>query len=184
MYHYCVIFFCFFFFQAEDGIRDKLVTGVQTCALPIYALFASGGPTKNGSLRHIQLLRAGRQIHTLDLYTFLIQGDKSQDKALQSGDTILVPLIGSVAGVAGNAKRPGIYEIESGTTLGQLIELAGDVTAVGYLQRVQVERAVANERKVVMDIDLTQQRRKAATATLWQSHVVDGDLVRVFAINT
>ena len=28
-------FFLFFFFQAEDGIRDKLVTGVQTCALPI-----------------------------------------------------------------------------------------------------------------------------------------------------
>src|SRR6266536_5606534 len=27
---------CFFFFQAEDGIRDPLVTGVQTCALPIY----------------------------------------------------------------------------------------------------------------------------------------------------
>src|SRR2546425_10485260 len=29
------MFFFFFFFQAEDGIRDKLVTGVQTCALPI-----------------------------------------------------------------------------------------------------------------------------------------------------
>src|SRR2546425_1381898 len=28
----------FFFFQAEDGIRDKLVTGVQTCALPIYRI--------------------------------------------------------------------------------------------------------------------------------------------------
>src|SRR2546425_10089400 len=28
--------FFFFFFQAEDGIRDKLVTGVQTCALPIW----------------------------------------------------------------------------------------------------------------------------------------------------
>src|SRR3989441_6454071 len=28
----------FFFFQAEDGIRDKLVTGVQTCALPIYPM--------------------------------------------------------------------------------------------------------------------------------------------------
>src|SRR6476660_10111896 len=27
----------FFFFQAEDGIRDDLVTGVQTCALPIYS---------------------------------------------------------------------------------------------------------------------------------------------------
>src|SRR5256884_1746721 len=30
--------FCFFFFQAEDGIRDVAVTGVQTCALPIWKL--------------------------------------------------------------------------------------------------------------------------------------------------
>src|SRR2546423_13145817 len=33
----------FFFFQAEDGIRDKLVTGVQTCALPIYRRFGLRG---------------------------------------------------------------------------------------------------------------------------------------------
>src|SRR5687767_1714771 len=33
--HFDIVFFFFFFFQAEDGIRDKLVTGVQTCALPI-----------------------------------------------------------------------------------------------------------------------------------------------------
>ena len=31
-------FIFFFFFQAEDGIRDDLVTGVQTCALPIYTV--------------------------------------------------------------------------------------------------------------------------------------------------
>src|SRR5207249_8945769 len=35
---YIFIFFFFFFFQAEDGIRDRNVTGVQTCALPIYRL--------------------------------------------------------------------------------------------------------------------------------------------------
>src|SRR5258708_34716628 len=34
----------FFFFQAEDGIRDDLVTGVQTCALPIYLLDCRGRP--------------------------------------------------------------------------------------------------------------------------------------------
>src|SRR5215207_10970493 len=34
---FCVVNFFFFFFQAEDGIRDPLVTGVQTCALPICA---------------------------------------------------------------------------------------------------------------------------------------------------
>src|SRR5687767_15321157 len=36
--------YCFFFFQAEDGIRDKLVTGVQTCALPICAEGEGGEP--------------------------------------------------------------------------------------------------------------------------------------------
>src|SRR5205823_11440090 len=35
IYRRVSFFFCCFFFQAEDGIRDKLVTGVQTCALPI-----------------------------------------------------------------------------------------------------------------------------------------------------
>src|SRR5256886_17168068 len=33
---------CFFFFQAEDGIRDLTVTGVQTCALPIFAITGVG----------------------------------------------------------------------------------------------------------------------------------------------
>src|SRR5256886_671806 len=37
--------FCFFFFQAEDGIRDLTVTGVQTCALPISWLVAPSLPT-------------------------------------------------------------------------------------------------------------------------------------------
>ena len=35
---------CFFFFQAEDGIRDDLVTGVQTCALPIFKLLLDDYP--------------------------------------------------------------------------------------------------------------------------------------------
>src|SRR5687767_1250031 len=44
MYH--LFFTSFFFFQAEDGIRDKLVTGVQTCALPI--LPTRGRPQSDG----------------------------------------------------------------------------------------------------------------------------------------
>src|SRR5690606_39986978 len=44
-------FFCFFFFQAEDGIRDFHVTGVQTCALPIWAT-GIGSPSETvGSSR-------------------------------------------------------------------------------------------------------------------------------------
>src|SRR2546425_13132325 len=45
--HICIVVLVVFFFQAEDGIRDKLVTGVQTCALPI-SLFP-GNPKENPS---------------------------------------------------------------------------------------------------------------------------------------
>src|SRR5947208_7773192 len=43
-FYFLSIFFFFFFFQAEDGIRDDLVTGVQTCALPISASAGSSPP--------------------------------------------------------------------------------------------------------------------------------------------
>lgn len=157
---------------------------VSSLSTIINALFASGGPTRNGSLRRIQLMRQGRLVHTLDLYRFLLQGDKSQDLTVQSGDTILVPLIGPVAGVAGNVKRPAIYEIEPQTTLRRLLELAGGVTPLGYLQRVQVERLVANEKKMVVDVDLLTPQRQGARDDVWQTRIHDGDLVRVFAIIT
>ena len=39
-----------FFFQAEDGIRDWSVTGVQTCALPIWGVTSSAGPAERKRL--------------------------------------------------------------------------------------------------------------------------------------
>src|SRR5205823_10766317 len=41
-----ILFLFFFFFQAEDGIRDKLVTGVQTCALPILRQISGRHPPR------------------------------------------------------------------------------------------------------------------------------------------
>src|SRR5205823_11835768 len=49
----CVCCSFFFFFQAEDGIRDKLVTGVQTCALPIFFLLLVQ------AMRHLRTIRLG-----------------------------------------------------------------------------------------------------------------------------
>src|SRR5207247_3401813 len=46
-----VLYLSFFFFQAEDGIRDPLVTGVQTCALPIYRGLRSPVPARRLRLR-------------------------------------------------------------------------------------------------------------------------------------
>ena len=104
----------------------------------ISALFTSGGPSKNGSLRNIQLLRNGKPVKTIDLYEFFIKGTKEDDIRLQQGDTIFIPLLGPVIGVAGNVKRPAIYEMKGVQTLGEVINLAGGVLPTGYLQNIVV----------------------------------------------
>src|SRR5260370_8978118 len=59
----CVAVLVFFFFQAEDGIRDSSVTGVQTCALPIYCLWLVRR-TPRTSQRQLQQLQHNRKQHS------------------------------------------------------------------------------------------------------------------------
>src|SRR5699024_10023718 len=49
------LYYCFFFFQAEDGIRDRNVTGVQTCALPIYGHYLGARKAFKGKLAIVNL---------------------------------------------------------------------------------------------------------------------------------
>ena len=64
-----VVLYCFFFFQAEDGIRDYDVTGVQTCALPILLVVVYEKPRIAG-LFYVQdvLYAAGAWMHKSDLF--------------------------------------------------------------------------------------------------------------------
>lgn len=148
----------------------------------INALSAAGGPTKNGSLRNIQVRHADRTHDTIDLYDFFTHGDKSRDVRLNSGDTVFVPVIGKVAAISGNVRRPAIYELKTEKTLKDLLELAGGVTATGYLQRVQISRVVANEKKNVIDLNL-DPRNTAEKDPAAGIQLQDLDIVRVFPIN-
>jgi protein involved in polysaccharide export with SLBB domain len=151
---------------------------VSSLSTVINALFAAGGPSKNGSLRNIRLSRTGQERVIIDLYDFFLGGDKSKDLRLQDGDTIFIPLIGPVVGVAGNVKRPAIYELKEEKTLGEVLELAGGVTYAGWLQRVQIERVEEHERRIVADFDLTE----AGVGAGREAPIKDGDLVNVFAV--
>lgn len=147
----------------------------------INALFACGGPTKNGSLRRVQLNRGGKTVKTLDIYDFLIRGDKSHDERLQTGDTLFIPVIGEVVGIAGNVKRPAIYEMKKEMNVGELIELSGGLTPAGYLQQVQVERFDAHEKKIVVDLNLSPSEQKGANPQL-KTPLQDGDMVKIYPI--
>src|SRR4029077_2839102 len=108
------------------------------------ALYSAGGPTKLGSLREVRLLRGNVQVARIDLYDFLQRGDRTRDYRLESGDTIFVPTVGDVVAVAGEVKRPAIYEVQTGTRLADVVTLAGGITPTSYLKRVQIVRALPN----------------------------------------
>ncbi len=144
------------------------------------ALFAAGGPSKQGTLRGIRLLRNNQPVTELDFYDFLLRGDKSHDVRLESGDTVFVPTLGPVVGLAGNVNRPAIYELKGETQATDLLAMAGGVSPGGYLQRLQLERYRANTDRVIQDfslLDFTQRGLREGNPTLR-----DGDLLRILPV--
>jgi protein involved in polysaccharide export with SLBB domain len=147
-------------FILGDVIRPGTYT-VSGLSTIINALFASGGVTKVGSLRNIELKRGGRSIARLDLYDLLLRGDTSRDVSLEQGDAIFVPPVDSAAGIGGRVRRPAIYEVRSGTSIGELVEFAGGLLPDADPRHATLERIDANRERVVLNVDLTSSRDKA-----------------------
>ena len=126
----------------------------------VNALFASGGPSANGSMRNIELKRGGRTISTLDLYDFISRGDKSRDLQLASGDIIVIPPVGPRVAITGAFDQAAIYELKSpGSSVADILALGGGVPALATAQKALLERIVpeSNPPRQVLDVTLNEQ---------------------------
>ncbi|MEK7877897.1 MAG: SLBB domain-containing protein, partial [Pseudomonadota bacterium] len=148
---------------------------VSSLSTLVNTLFASGGPSVSGSMRHIQLKRSDKVVTEFDLYDLLLKGDKSKDVPLLSGDVIYIPPIGRLVAISGSVNLPAIYETKGRTTLEGLIALAGGLTTTAAGQKVSVERIF--ERKVRKVDEFALDRGGLAR------ELMDGDLIRVFALS-
>jgi len=142
----------------------------------INALLMSGGPSELGSLRSVQLKRKGKIVTTIDFYEFLLKGDTSKDRRLQPGDVVFVPKAATLVAVAGNVKRPAIYELKGDLSLNALVELAGGLAPSAYKQRLQIERSHKHEKQLVLDVTYTGGKTESGF------NLQDGDIVKVFPI--
>jgi protein involved in polysaccharide export with SLBB domain len=123
----------------------------------VNALFASGGPSANGSMRAIELKRGGKTITTLDLYDFIAKGDKSKDVPLLAGDVIVIPPVGPRVAVTGAFDQAAIYELKPGaTSVGDILNLGGGVPTLATAQKALLERInrSSNPPRQVQDITL------------------------------
>ncbi len=138
------------------------------------ALFASGGPRSQGSLRTIQVKRNDKVITDFDLYEFLLKGDKSKDIQLQNGDVIYIPPVGPVVAMAGSVQVPAIYELKGKTTLGDALGLVGGLNPVADAQKAIVERIDEHRVRAIQEFPLDESGLSR--------ELKDGDIVQVISI--
>ena len=144
----------------------------------VNALFASGGPNANGSMRNIELKRAGQTVTTFDLYDFIARGDKSRDMALLSGDVIVIPAVGPRVAITGAFDHAAIYELKSThSNIGDILGLGGGVPTLATTQKALLERISrdSNPPRRVQEISLDAQGQSQA--------MQDGDVLTLLGIS-
>jgi polysaccharide biosynthesis/export protein len=147
---------------------------VSSLSTLVNALFASGGPSHAGSMRHIELRRGSTSVTQFDLYDLLLNGDKSKDVSLLPGDVIYIAPAGARVALAGSVTEPAIFEIRKGESVGDLLRMAGGLTSLAALQSGEIERIDNRGERQVLEIRFDD----AGLGT----PLKDGDILRVLSI--
>ena len=159
--------------------RRPGVYTVSSLSTLISALFESGGPTASGSMRQIQLVRAGKAISTIDLYKFINSGDTSADSRLLPGDVIVIPPAGPRVALLGALDNPAIFELSGKEeTLSQLLAYSGGQQVLTTPHKVLLERINPAQGKAPRIVE-----ERALTAEGLNSTVRDGDVITLFKIS-
>jgi polysaccharide biosynthesis/export protein len=168
-------------------LGEVVQPGAYTVA-PTTTLFSSlyyfNGPSQNGSLRNIQLIRNGEIINTIDFYEYLLNGNSKGDVRLQLDDIIFIPKRGKSVTILGEVNKNANFEIKENETLSNLIEIAGGLKSTAYLERSQIDRIIPFEDReifwsdrIIIDINLDSIVHHNKSIDL-----VDGDLIKIFPI--
>ncbi|HNX75573.1 MAG TPA: SLBB domain-containing protein [Candidatus Rifleibacterium sp.] len=146
---------------------------VSGLATAFSALYQAGGPTQRGSMRRINVLDSSGKAKSIDLYRYLLSGDRTQDIAVKNGDTIFVPTAETRITVTGMVSRPAIYELIGATSLSDVLEMAGRVLPKAYSGRAMVTRWTGDRRRESFDIKLSDAE------ALKKFKILNGDEVKI-----
>ena len=141
------------------------------------ALIAAGGPNDLGSVRKIQLLRAGKKPITLDVYQYLQNPVISQDFYLAENDYINVPVAEKLVQIKGAINRPFRYELIGKEQLAELIKFAGGLQANALKGNIRIKR-IENDSIRIIDVNYAEIEKAGKNYALF-----NGDEVEILAIN-
>ena len=122
------------------------------------ALYMAGGPNEIGTLRNVKVFRRGRQVTSVDVYDFLLNGKLTGDVRLQDNDVITVGPYEALVNITGKVKRPMFYEMKKTESAATLLRYAGGFTGDAYTKAIRINRKAGNQYSVfsVGEFDLSQ----------------------------
>lgn len=151
----------------------------------LHALYLSGGPTTNGSLRSINLIRDNKIVSQLDFYEYALKGNKANDIRLQDGDILFVPPVKKRVAIVGQVIRPAIYELKEKETLSDLLAFSGGIQVSAYTDRIHIERLVPFEQRQLLKKDILDLDISFGSVSELQTSrlpLEDADIVTIFSI--
>ena len=113
-----------------------------------HALYMAGGVSEIGSLRDIRVFRNGRQISTVDIYDYILNGKLSGNIKLSSGDIIIVNPYECLVNITGKIKRPMFYEMKKNESVATLLKYAGGFAGDAYTKNLRLVRKAGGVKSV------------------------------------
>lgn len=122
------------------------------------ALYMAGGISDIGTLRNIKVYRNNRQISTVDVYDYILNGKQTGNVRLADNDVIIVGPYESLVNVTGKVKRPMYYEMKKTESVGALLNYAGGFTGDAYTKSVRIIRKTGTQYSVfnVSEFDMAK----------------------------
>ena len=156
---------------------------VPAAATAFNVLNAAGGPTANGSLRDIRVLRGGRLAGIVDIYPLIgaassNPGRRSGDLNLQAGDNIYIPARLSRITIRGQVRQEAIYELTTSETLRDALGYAGGIKPSGVGQTIHIDTVDRGTGRILKDVTVTSRAGVPGTP------LYDGDSVEIASVRT
>ena len=149
---------------------------VSSVSSLINALFATGGPDSNGTMRGIELIRNDNLVTTLDLYDFIRSGSTKSDVRLMPGDIIKIPAVGPTVALLGVVPTEAVFELRQHqglTTLEDILSLAGGRPVVSSPMSITLKRIDPYQPKPL------SVKQLAADESGLKTPLRDGDVVLI-----
>lgn len=110
-----------------------------------HALYMAGGVNSLGTLRSIKVFRNGRQITTVDVYDYILNGKLSGNVRLADNDVIMVGPYDCIVDIAGSVKRPMAYEMKRDESVATLLKYSGGFSTGAYEKAVRLNRVAGGK---------------------------------------